>query len=602
MTDLLELLAGSLDGIDISALESLLGLGDGIVSLLLHVSGDLVAKLLDGLLGRVGEAIGLVADLDLVLVLLVLLGVGLGVLDHAVDFVVREGGGAGDGDLLLLAGALVLGGDLHDAVGVDVEGDLDLRHATTRGGDAGELELAEALVVGSHLALALEDVDLDAGLVVSGGGVDLGLGRRDGGVAVDHLGHDAAHGLDAKGQRGHVEQEDALDIAGENAALDGSAVSDDLVRVHGHVGLLAGNLLDELLDGGHTSGAADEDDLRDVRDLHVGVVQGLGDRGLAAIEQITRDALELGAAQRVVEVQRAALVHRDEREVDRGLLGAGELLLGVLRSLLEALKGHRVLAEVNAVLLLELVSHPVDHALIPVIAAEVVVAVGGENLEDAVSEVEQGDVEGAAAEVEDENLLLRALLVEAIGEGRGGGLVDDTLDVEASDLAGVLGGLTLGVIEVGRDGDDGVGHGLTEVLLGVSLHLGKDHSGDLLGREVLTVNLDDGTATLALLDLVRDGLELRGALRVLATHEAFDGEDGVLRVGDGLVLSRLTDDTIALGAEADNGRSGAVALGVHDDGGLATLEDCHGGVGGTEVNAENLAHSWHVPFFLRANA
>ena len=52
-----------------------------------------------------------------------------------------------------------------------------------------------------------------------------------------HLGHDAAHGLDAQRQRGNVEQQDALDVAGEHAALDGSAVGNDLIGVHGHVGL-----------------------------------------------------------------------------------------------------------------------------------------------------------------------------------------------------------------------------------------------------------------------------------------------------------------------------------------------------------------------------
>ena len=42
------------------------------------------------------------------------------------DLFVRKRGGAGDRDLLLLAGTLVLGGDLHDTVGVDVEGNLSL--------------------------------------------------------------------------------------------------------------------------------------------------------------------------------------------------------------------------------------------------------------------------------------------------------------------------------------------------------------------------------------------------------------------------------------------------------------------------------------------
>src|SRR5438045_9174260 len=81
-------------------------------------------------------------------------------------------------DLLLLAGRLVLGRDLHDAVGVDVESDLDLRHATRRRRDADQIELAEQFVVGRHFALALEDPDRDRGLIVLGGrGVLAFLGR-----------------------------------------------------------------------------------------------------------------------------------------------------------------------------------------------------------------------------------------------------------------------------------------------------------------------------------------------------------------------------------------------------------------------------------------
>ena len=61
---------------------------------------------------------------------------------------------------------------------------------------------------------------------------------------------------------------------------------------------------------------------------------------------------------------------------------------------------------------------------------------------------EDRDVEGAAAEVVDRDQLVLVLAVEAVGQRRRGRLVDDALDVEAGDLAGVLGGLALGVIEV----------------------------------------------------------------------------------------------------------------------------------------------------------
>lgn len=61
--------------------------------------------------------------------------------------------------LLLLARCLVLCRDVDDPVCVDVERDLDLGHAAGRRGDADQVELAEHLVVGGHLALALQDLD-----------------------------------------------------------------------------------------------------------------------------------------------------------------------------------------------------------------------------------------------------------------------------------------------------------------------------------------------------------------------------------------------------------------------------------------------------------
>jgi hypothetical protein len=57
---------------------------------------------------------------------------------------------------------------------------------------------------------------------------------------------------------------------------------------------------------------------------------------------------------------------------------------------------------------------------------------------------------------------------EAIGQRRRGRLVDDAQDFQAGDLAGVLGRLALGVVEIGRDGDDRLVDLLAEVGLGAS--------------------------------------------------------------------------------------------------------------------------------------
>ena len=251
-------------------------------------------------------------------------------------------------------------------------------------------------------------------------------------------------------------------------------------------------------------------------------------------------------------------------------------------------------AEVDALVLLELGQQPVDDALVEVVAAEVRVAVGGLDLEDALAELEDRDVERAAAQVVDGDLLV-ALLVEAVGEGRRGRLVDDPLDVEAGDAAGVLGRLALRVVEVGRDGDDRLGDLLAEVRLGVGLELLQDHRADLGRRVGLAVRELDrrcrpsfgsfstvyGTSSLRALDL---------GVVPATTHEALDRVDGVGRVGDGLALGQLADQPLAGLGEGDDARDGPAALRRRDDGRLAALHHGDDGVRRAEVDADDLAH------------
>jgi hypothetical protein len=243
---------------------------------------------------------------------------------------------------------------------------------------------------------------------------------------------------------------------------------------------------------------------------------------------IASTRLELGAGELEVEVLRAGGIGGDERQVDLGLhRRARELDLRLLRRFLQALQGHRILAEVDALLLLELLEQPLDDLVVDVVAAEVGVAVGGLDLDDALAHFEDRDVEGAAAEVVDRDRLV-LLLVEAVGERRGRRLVDDALDVEAGDLAGVLGGLALGVVEVGRDGDDRLGHLLAQVVFGRLLQLAEDHRGDL-GRRVQLAAIETRQSPFSAFSrpcrapsslLAFDFVEL-------AAHEALHREDGV---------------------------------------------------------------------------
>merc|ERR1719231_1214776 len=94
----------------------------------------------------VGVVLKAVLGLNAVLVGLVLGLVLLSLLDHLLDLLLGEAAlVVGDGDLVLLAGGLLDGRHIEDAVGVDVIGHLDLRETTGHRRDAVKVELAEEM-------------------------------------------------------------------------------------------------------------------------------------------------------------------------------------------------------------------------------------------------------------------------------------------------------------------------------------------------------------------------------------------------------------------------------------------------------------------------
>ena len=136
-------------------------------------------------------------------------------------------------------------------------------------------------------------------------------------------------------------------------------------------------------------------------------------------------------------------------------LAGRQLDLGLFRRFLQALQRHLVLRQVDAMLFLELVGQVVDDPHVEVFTAKERVAVGGFHFEQAVVDFQDGDVEGAAAKVIDRDRL-GLFLVETIGQRGRRRFVDDAQHFKTGDLARVLGGLTLGVVEIGRHGDDGL--------------------------------------------------------------------------------------------------------------------------------------------------
>ena len=190
--------------------------------------------------------------------------------------------------------------------------------------------------------------------------------------------------------------------------------------------------------------------------------------------------------------------------------------------------------------------------------------------EDSALYVKKRDIESTTTEVVDENvaLLLRLSGTKTVGDGGSGRLVDDTENVEAGNGTSVLGSLSLVVVEVGWDCDNGLLDLLAELGLSDLLHLQKDHGRDLLWGESLglseVLDLDERAATLVdNLEWPRLGILLHDWVVVAATDQTLDIEDCVLWVHSGLVLGGLTDKALLAG-ERDERWGGEVTLLVGD--------------------------------------
>ena len=243
-------------------------------------------------------------------------------------------------------------------------------------------------------------------------------------------------------------------------------------------------------------------------------------------------------------------------------------------------------------MLLELVGHVVDQALIEVVAAEVGVAVGADDAEHAVGHFEHRDVERAAAEVEHDDLLV-LLLVQAVGQRGGRRLVDDPRHLQAGDLAGVLGGLPLGVVEIRRDGNHGLVHLVAQVGFGGFLELPQGERGNLRRRVIVAVDVNLDVVFRAADHLVGHDFLFGGHFVVAASHETLDRRDGARGVGDRLSPGGLAHDRLALiGERHDAGRQ-AVSFCVGDDFDFLALHHSHDRVGGAEVDSDDLLSRSH---------
>ena len=167
-------------------------------------------------------------------------------------------------------------------------------------------------------------------------------------------------------------------------------------------------------------------------------------------------------------------------------------MLGVIDLVLEPGLCSRIGGQVDVESRLEVLQAVLHDQLVDILPAQVSVTSGRDHFNDPLLNVENGDVQCSSAHVEHSDpLLLRLHLIQSVGDGSCGWLIDDPVAFKTRDLARIKSRLLLHVVEVGRDRNNRILHRSTTPLLRKLLHLLKHLGGNLFGvvSALLTIDL-----------------------------------------------------------------------------------------------------------------
>ncbi len=272
-----------------------------------------------------------------------------------------------------------------------------------------------------------------------------------------------------------------------------------------------------------------------------------------------------------------AAVHQFHLEGDQ--VGPGEGLLGGTGVAHETthLGVIGILADTR------LLHDPARHRPVHVVAAQGGVAAGGQHREHALLQAQDGDVEGATTQVVDGDDTLGGA-VQAVGHGGGGGFVEQAQHVQPRQGGGILGGLALGVVEVGGHGDHHPHQVAAQAGLGARLERLEDLRGDLHGTDISGHGVQARHAGIprheGIGQLVAQGLHVGHA----APHEALGRGDGIERVMHRAGQGLMPYPRFGTGAVLHYRGQQVAARVIGQGSGHAAAHRGHQGIGGAEVD------------------
>ena len=344
-------------------------------------------------------------------------------------------------------------------------------------------------------------------------------------------------------------------------------------------------------DLGHARHTADQNHFVNFIGFQTGIRQGLAARLDGLLHQIVDKRFQLGAGQLDGQMLWPRLIGGDEGQVHFRLHRGRKLDLRLFSSLFQTLQGEAIIAQIDALILLELVAQEIHDTRVEIFAAKERVAVRGLHFENAIADFKNGNVERAAAKVINRDCA-GLLLFQTIGQRSCRRLVDDAQHLKARNLAGILRRLTLAVVEIGGNGDHSLRDLFAQISFSRFLHLHQDKGRDFRRGIIFAAGINPGVTIAVLDDLIRHHVDvfLDHRIAEVATDQTLDGEQSIFGIRHRLTLRALADQTLATGRKSHDRRGRVRAFGVGDNLGRRAFHHRDAGVGGPKVDSDNFCH------------
>ena len=240
---------------------------------------------------------------------------------------------------------------------------------------------------------------------------------------------------------------------GEDGAGESTATSNGLILVQGEGKVLAKELGNGFLDGGHTSSATNHFDKVDVFGLELSLSQGLLQRSGDALKVRLDHHLQLLTLDDSADIR---ILHKGLDVHGGGRVGR-QNLLHLLCSGDGTRPGFRVCADINLEVLLELIGEVFRQSTVKVPTTEVTVVGSGLDIELTLAEFNNGSSVVGVSDVNEHDAARLLIVVrqvelgDTVSKSGGGVVVDESEHLEAGNLTGIEHGPTLDIGEPGGD-------------------------------------------------------------------------------------------------------------------------------------------------------